>query len=95
MTTAEVKPEATKVTKAAAIITPEAPVKRGRKPKESVAVSAKATEVTTKKVSATMAQAPQIAVTKKSSIEVSHLREVNHRRRTLRRRRKASGSSKN
>ena len=100
MTTAEVKPEATKVTKAAAIITPEAPVKRGRKPKESVAVSAKAsgsakaTEVTTKKVSATKAQAPQIAVTKKSSIEVSHLREVNHRRRTLRRRRKASGSSK-
>jgi hypothetical protein len=101
MTTAEVKPEATKVTKAPAIITPKAPVKRGRKPKGSVAVSAKvsgsakATEVPAKKVTATKAQAPQIAVTKKSPIEVSHLREVNHRRRTLRRRRKAAGSSKN
>ena len=92
---AEVKPEAPKVTKAPAIITPEVPVKRGRKPKGSVAVSAKATEVHAKKVTATKAKATELTVAKKSPVEVSQLREVNHRRRTLRRRRKAADSSKN
>ncbi len=88
--------KASKVAKSPAPIVPESPVKRGRKPKMAVVAngmtngSAKAAEAPAKK-----AKAPQLSRSEKSPIEISRLREVNLRRRALRRRRAVAGSSKN
>jgi hypothetical protein len=98
---ADANSQASKVAKSEASITPEPPVKRGRKPKIAVVDdgmtngSAKAAEAPVKKVTAKKAKDLPFSTSEKSPIENSRIREVNLRRRALRRRRAVAASSKN
>lgn len=87
------KAKASSVRKAPAVVIPVQPVKRGRKPKVSVAVngkangSAKSPSIPPKKAPSKKTKALQLSRSEKSAMEIARLREINHRRRTLRRRR--------
>ena len=93
--------KASSVRKAPAVVIPVPPVKRGRKPKVSVAVngkangSAKSPSIPAKKAPSKKAKVTQLSRSQKSAMEIARLRELNHRRRILRRRRTAPDSSKN
>lgn len=91
---ADANNKAAKVPKSPAPIVPKSPVKRGRKPKVAVngmtSGSAKAAEAPAKK-----AKDLPFSGSEKSPVEIARLREVNLRRRALRRRRMVAGSSKN
>jgi hypothetical protein len=92
--------KASHVRKAPAVVVPELPVKRGRKPKASVVVngkangSAKSPSIPAKKAPSKKAKVTQPSRSQKSAIEIARLRELNHHRRTLRRRRMAGSSKK-
>jgi hypothetical protein len=93
--------KASSVRKAPAVVIPVPPVKRGRKPKASVAVNGKANgalktpSIPAKKAPSKKAKVTQLSRSQKSAMETARLRELNHRRRILRRRRTAPDSSKN
>jgi len=92
--------KASHVRKAPAVVVPKLPVKRGRKPKASVAVNGKANgaskpaSIPPKKAPSKKAKVTQPSRSQKSAIEIARLRELNHHRRTLRRRRMAGSSKK-
>ena len=87
------KAKASSVRKAPAVVIPVQSVKRGRKPKVSLAVngkangSAKSPSIPPKKAPSKKTKALQLSRSEKSAMEIARLREINHRRRTLRRRR--------
>lgn len=96
----DAKVKASSVRKAPAVVIPVQPVKRGRKPKVSVAVnvkangSAKSPSIPPKKTLSKKTKASQLSRSEKSAMEIARLREINHRRRTLRRQRMSADSSK-
>ena len=101
MPSAEGKEKVSHVRKAPAVVIPEQPVKRGRKPKASVAVNGKAKgsaqtpSIPSKKAAPKKVNPPQVSRSEKSAMEIARLREVNHHRRSLRRRKMVAKSTKN